>query len=83
MKEKSSVEKTSATMRLHARKRDKIIYDLVKEWYEPGRRDRSKMWVWRNKVCPVMPVSERSFFRALERHRKFLNRQRIEKKLKK
>ena len=53
-------------------KRDKMVWEIVEKWYEPGRHDRSKRWIYRNKVYPIFPMSERSFFRCLSRHAKRL-----------
>lgn len=58
------------TIREHQERRDAQVWEIVQEWYEEGRHDRSKRWIYRHKVYPVMPMSERSFFRALERHQR-------------
>lgn len=59
-------------MNIYQAKRDKMVWDIVQQWYEPGRDDRSKRWVYRHKVLPILPMSERSFFRCLYRHAKRL-----------
>lgn len=51
-------------------RRDALVYEIYKKWYEAGRDDRSKRWIYRHKVLPILPMSERSFFRALARHEK-------------
>ena len=43
------------------------VRQIVEEWYEPGRQDRCKLWVYRNKIQPLMGISERTFFRCLRR----------------
>lgn len=58
------------SMKIYQAKRDQMVYEIVQKWYEPGRDDRSKRWIYRNKVLPVLPMSERSFFRSLARHEK-------------
>jgi len=48
-------------------KRAKAIQKLVEQHYEPGRQDRSKMWIWRNIVSKSEnPVSATTFFRYLK-----------------
>lgn len=41
------------------------VREIVSEWYEPGRQDRCKLWVYRHKVQPELGISERTFFRWL------------------
>jgi len=47
-------------------KKSAIIRKIVAQWYEPGRQDRCKLWIYRNKVKPVLGISERTFFRMLD-----------------
>lgn len=54
------------------RRRDRIVREILDEWYEPGRHDRCKRWVYRNKVLHQIPMSERSFYRCLRRERERL-----------
>lgn len=46
-------------------KRIAEIRALVDEYYEPGRQDRCKTWVWRNIVYPRYGISLVTFFRYL------------------
>lgn len=46
-------------------KKAQIIQRILNEHYEPGRQDRCKLWVYRNKIRPVLGISERTFFRML------------------
>lgn len=46
-------------------KKAQIIRRILLEHYEPGRQDRCKLWVYRNKIRPVLGISERTFFRML------------------
>lgn len=47
------------------RKKIEVIRDIVDKYYEPGRQDRCKLWIWRNIVYPQFNISERTFFRYL------------------
>ena len=47
-------------------KKSQIIRRIVQENYEPGRQDRCKLWVYRNKIRPILGISERTFFRMLK-----------------
>lgn len=42
-------------------KRIELVCSIVKEHYEPGRRDRCYKEVWRRYVCPVYPMCYRTF----------------------
>lgn len=72
-------KKGEVLRRKHLKSRDQKVWEIVEEWYEPHRHDRSKRWIYRNKICRVMPMSERSFFRSLERHKKRLQNEKGEK----
>lgn len=39
------------------------IKAIIRNWYEPGRQDRCKLWVYRNYVFPETGISERTFWR--------------------
>ena len=41
------------------------IKKLVGLYYEPGRQDRCKRWVYRNIVKPQTGISERTFYRYM------------------
>jgi heat shock protein HspQ len=45
--------------------RAKIVQDMVAKHYEPGRQDKCKLWVFRNVIIKIYPMSERTFFRYL------------------
>jgi len=48
-------------------KKAEAIKKLVEQHYEPGRQDRSKMWILRNIVSKSEnPVSASTFFRYLK-----------------
>lgn len=49
-----------------------MVIDLFEQWYEPGRIDRSKRWVYYTKILPQIPMSERTFHRILKRRRERL-----------
>ncbi len=42
------------------------VAEIVNEHYEPERLDRCKLWVYRNYVNKIYPMSERTFFRMLK-----------------
>ena len=46
-------------------KKKHIVRQIVALWYEEGRQDRSKEWVYRNKVRPALGISNRTFWRYL------------------
>ena len=50
----------------NTQKRAKLVQELVNEHYEPGRQDRCKLWVYRNIVSKIYPMSQRTFFRLLK-----------------
>lgn len=45
--------------------RARIIRDLVEQYYEEGRQDRCKLWVYRNVARRYYPMSERTFWRYM------------------
>lgn len=61
--------------RRHLRSRDEKVWEIVKKWYEPHRHDRCKRWIWRHVLYRALPMSERSFYRSLERHRRRLEQE--------
>ena len=48
------------------RKKAQIVRNFVEKYYEEGRQDRCKLWVYRNKVRPLLGIGERTFFRYLD-----------------
>ena len=38
-----------------------MVQKLARQYYEPGRHDRSWRWVWRYRVLPVYSISFRTF----------------------
>lgn len=71
-KEVSMIKKGEVLKRKHLKSKDQKVWEIVEEWYEPHRHDRSKRWIYRNKVNRVIPMSERSFYRSLARHKRRL-----------
>lgn len=47
-------------------KRIAAIQAIVAQWYEPGRQDRCRRWVWRNKIYPVYGISEKTFYMYMQ-----------------
>jgi hypothetical protein len=45
--------------------RAKMIHDIVDEYYESGRHDRCKLWIYRHKIFPALAISERTFWRYI------------------
>jgi heat shock protein HspQ len=41
------------------------IQELVCKHYEAGRQDRCKLWVFRNIVVKIYPMTERTFYRYM------------------
>jgi len=41
------------------------IQNIVAQHYIPGCHDRCKLWVYRNIVKKIYPMSDRTFFRYL------------------
>lgn len=71
-KEVSMTKKGEVLKRKHLKSKDEKVWEIVQKWYEPHRHDRSKRWIYRNKVNRIMPMGERSFYRSLARHRERL-----------
>jgi hypothetical protein len=44
----------------------RLIAEIVNRHYEPHRQDRCLMWVFRNHVSKVYPMSERTFRRYIK-----------------
>lgn len=53
-------------------KRKEYIESLLKEYYEPGRQDRCKRWVYLHYVLKDLGISERTFYRYLGEYEKRL-----------
>lgn len=43
----------------------KLIQAIVKEHYQPERRDKCMLWAYRTRVKKVYQISERTFWRYL------------------
>ncbi len=41
----------------------KLVQSIVKQYYEPERQDRCKLWVFRTHVKKIYPMCERTFWR--------------------
>lgn len=41
---------------------------IIAQWYEPGRQDRCKEWIYRNHVKNVTGISRRTFFRYMKEY---------------
>lgn len=54
-------------MNKNTRKKALIVQKMVQEHYQPERQDRCKLWVWRNVVVKQFPMSERTFWRYLNK----------------
>lgn len=50
-------------MNENTRKKAQLVQDMLEKHYEPERQDRCKLWVYRNHVRRVIPMSERTFWR--------------------
>ena len=50
-------------MHKSTRKKAELIQKMVADNYLPERHDRCKLWVYRNHVRRVIPMSERTFWR--------------------
>ena len=48
-------------MRRSTIKRAEIVRGIVADYYQPGRHDRNKHWVWRTQVYPLLGISLRTF----------------------
>lgn len=55
------------------------IKDIVNQYYEPGRQDRCKAWVYRTYIRRQFGISERTFYRILgEQHKTIENNSAIQ-----
>jgi hypothetical protein len=43
----------------------RLLQEIVKKYYEPGRQDRCKRWIYRNISSKQYPMHESTFFRLL------------------
>lgn len=39
------------------------VKSILAKWYEAGRQDRNKGWVFRTHIAPVLGISRRTFSR--------------------
>ena len=46
-------------------KRINRCHEILTMYFEPGRQDRSKQWVWRYHIWPEMGISRATFFNYL------------------
>jgi hypothetical protein len=46
-------------------KRAADVRDLHRQYYEPGRHDRCKRWIYRNHIYPRFGISITTYFRYL------------------
>ena len=46
-------------------RRAQMVRDIVEEHYQPERHDRCKLWVYRNMIQKVYPISVRTFRRYM------------------
>lgn len=46
--------------------RAKAIRELTMRYYEPGRKDRSYMWVWRRYIRPQFGICYRTYMTYLD-----------------
>ena len=44
----------------------KEVYRVYEKWFEPGRHDRSKKWIYTHKIEKEFGISYRTFHRYLE-----------------
>ena len=51
----------------NTKKKAQFVQEMLEKYYEPERLDRCKLWVYRNHVRRVIPMSERTFWRYCER----------------
>ncbi len=42
------------------------VKELLRADYEPGRQDKCKLAVYRNKIKPITGISERTFWRYMQ-----------------
>jgi len=46
--------------------RARTIQSIVRQWYEPGRHDRCRRWIWEHKVQPMFKISYSAFKKDLK-----------------
>ncbi len=46
--------------------RAKVLQEIAKQHYEPGRQDRCLKWVWRRHIYPAYGICYRTFLRCLK-----------------
>lgn len=59
------MEKGRHKVRKNTMLRAELVYNIVKEHYEEGRQDGCLLWVYRNRVNKVYPMSVATFWRCL------------------
>lgn len=42
------------------------VKEMLRADYEPGRQDRCKLAIYRNKIRPITGISERTFWRYMK-----------------
>jgi len=42
------------------------VKELLRSDYEPGRQDKCKLAIYRNKIRPITGISERTFWRYIQ-----------------
>lgn len=57
--------KTDGKTKTNTILRAKIVYDIAMSYYKPGRQDRCLLWVYRDKVSKIYPISVATFWRYL------------------
>ncbi|MDR2824858.1 MAG: YbdD/YjiX family protein [Prevotellaceae bacterium] len=53
-------------MQKNKKKQAELIKKILADNYQPERQDRCKVWVYRNIINPIYPMSERTFWRHLQ-----------------
>jgi hypothetical protein len=53
-------------MRESVKKRAETVRSIVETYYEPGRQDRSKKWVYLHHIKNQFYINERTFWRYLK-----------------
>lgn len=47
-------------------RRAEMVKEIVEQYYEPGRQDRCKLWVYRTFIYKRFGISQRTFFSYLK-----------------
>ena len=56
---------SGAKMNANVIDRALLISRMVEQYYEPGNQSRCRLWIFRNYIKPVYPMSERTFWRYM------------------